>query len=193
MRIFFIRHGETTGDVEDRYGGDYDDHLTKKGVKQSEKLAKKLKDMKIQVVYHSPRIRATETAQILATSINVELVVANDLRERNNYGVLTGMIKVEAKQKYPEEVRKLESSLHHGVKGSEDYGSFKDRVVEAFMEIINKGGVVAVVSHGGPLSCIVREVLNLGEMKRIGDCGFLEIEKQDQKLVLVSLDNAELE
>jgi broad specificity phosphatase PhoE len=31
MNLFFIRHGETTGDVEGRYGGDYDDRLTEKG------------------------------------------------------------------------------------------------------------------------------------------------------------------
>lgn len=31
MKIYLIRHGQTTGDVEDRYGGAYDDELTDKG------------------------------------------------------------------------------------------------------------------------------------------------------------------
>jgi len=31
MKIFLIRHGETTGDIENRYGGSYDDHLTEMG------------------------------------------------------------------------------------------------------------------------------------------------------------------
>jgi hypothetical protein len=29
MKIYLIRHGETTGDVEGRYGGDFDDSLSK--------------------------------------------------------------------------------------------------------------------------------------------------------------------
>lgn len=34
MKIYLVRHGETTGDVEDRYGGWYDDHLTDRGKEQ---------------------------------------------------------------------------------------------------------------------------------------------------------------
>lgn len=43
MKIYFCRHGQTTGDVEDRYGGNYDDRLTELGLNQSKELAKKLK------------------------------------------------------------------------------------------------------------------------------------------------------
>ena len=42
MKIYLIRHGETTGDIENRYGGDFEDHLSEKGTKQSHELAKKL-------------------------------------------------------------------------------------------------------------------------------------------------------
>lgn len=31
MKIFLIRHGQTTGDIEGLYGGTYDDRLSKKG------------------------------------------------------------------------------------------------------------------------------------------------------------------
>ena len=41
MKIYLIRHGQTTGDIEDRFGGDYDDHLTRLGKSQSQNLAKK--------------------------------------------------------------------------------------------------------------------------------------------------------
>ena len=39
MKIFLIRHGETTGDIENRYGGSYDDHLTQRGRAQLEETA----------------------------------------------------------------------------------------------------------------------------------------------------------
>jgi len=49
MRIYLIRHGQTTGDLGDRYGGDYEDHLTEEGKKQSQKLANKLKNKNIEI------------------------------------------------------------------------------------------------------------------------------------------------
>jgi len=65
MRIFLCRHGQTTGDIEDRYGGSYDDHLTDEGIKQSEDLAEKLKKSGIQKIYTSSLIRAKEMSSII--------------------------------------------------------------------------------------------------------------------------------
>jgi probable phosphoglycerate mutase len=190
MIIYLIRHSETTGDIEDRYGGDYDDHLTMKGVKQAKELAEKLKNKKIQIIFSSPRIRAKETAKIVNEILNVKLEFVSDIRERNNYGILTGMIKSEAKDKYPEEVEKLEKDeIRHNVAQSEDYESFKKRIVNAFERILNnnKYGTVAIVSHGGPIRCIVREVLKLGEIKHLKDCEILEIKGDGNKLSFVRL------
>ena len=103
MKIYLIRHGETTGDIENRYGGDYDDHLSATGKVQCEGLVQKLKNKNIEIIYHSPRIRAKETAEILNKSLKVNIEPVTDLRERNNYGVLTGLVKTEAKAKHPEE------------------------------------------------------------------------------------------
>ena len=194
MRIYLIRHGQTTGDLEDRYGGDYEDHLTEEGKKQSQKLANKLKNKDIEVIFHSPRIRAVETAKIVSEKLNIKLIKVQDLRERNAYGILTGMVKSQAKKKYPQEVEKLQKDkLYHDVKNSEDYNSFKKRVINIFKEITNKEyKIIAIISHGGPISCIVREVLKLGEFKKLGDCTILEIEKESN-FKLISLDGAELE
>jgi broad specificity phosphatase PhoE len=190
MIIYLIRHGETTGDIEDRYGGNYDDHLTNNGIKQAKELAENLKDKGIQIIFSSPKIRAKETAQIVSKTLNIKLEIANDLRERNNYGILTGMIKSEAKEKYPEEVEKLEKNeLRHNVANSEDYESFKKRIVNAFEGIINdnKYETVAIVSHGGPIRCIVREILKLGEIKHLKDCEILEIKKEGNKINLKNM------
>lgn len=107
MKIFLVRHGETTGDIEDRYGGDYDDPLTEKDKEQSKSLASKLKNKDIEIIYHSSRIRATETAKILSETLKIEIKSIRALRERNNYGVLTGLTRKEAKEKFPEEIEKF--------------------------------------------------------------------------------------
>lgn len=194
MRLYLIRHGQTTGDIEDRYGGDYEDHLTEKGKEQSKKLVKKLKNKNIEIIFHSPRVRATETAKIVAKELNIKLVKIQDLRERNAYGILTGMIKSEAKIKYPKEVEKLQKDkLNHNVKDSEDYNFFKRRIINVLKKITNKNyKTIAIISHGGPISIIIREILKLGELRKLGDCAILEIDKSDE-FKLISLDGAELE
>jgi broad specificity phosphatase PhoE len=35
MIIYLIRHGESTSDIDNLYGGDYDDHLTENGKAQA--------------------------------------------------------------------------------------------------------------------------------------------------------------
>jgi len=194
MIIYLIRHGETTSDIEDRYGGYYDDHLTKKGIEETKELAEKLKDKGIQIIFSSPKIRAKETAEIVNKVLNVKLEIVNDLRERNNYGILTGLIKSEAKKKYPKEVEKLEKDeIKHNIKNSENYELFKKRILNAFEKISNSDHyTVAIISHGGPIKCITREILKLGEFKHLGDCAILEIKKEDNKISLVKIINASL-
>ncbi|MBD3304152.1 hypothetical protein GF343_03335 [Candidatus Woesearchaeota archaeon] len=196
MKIYLIRHGETTGDIEDRYGGDYEDHLTEKGKQQSKELSQKLKGKGIEIVYHSPRIRATETANIIAQALGLDKEIVQDLRERNAYGILTGLTKKEALEKYPAEIAELKrDKKRHKVKNSEDYDHFKERVTKALDEVTKneKYSTIAIITHGGPISCIVREILKAGELKKLGDCAILELKRKDNNYQLISMDGAELE
>src|SRR3989338_7467388 len=130
MKIYLIRHVESTGDIEDRFGGDYDDHLTKKGKAQAGELAKQLQDQKIEIIFVSPRIRARETAEEIKKVLNVPIKVVEDLRERNNYGVLTGLTKIEAKEKYPVDFEKIyKNKTYHTDSGSESYEEIKKRAI----------------------------------------------------------------
>lgn len=193
MKIYLIRHGESTGDVEDRYGGDYDDSLSPKGVKESEDLAQRLKDENIQIIYASPRKRAMETADIVNKTLDVELKIVEQLRERNNYGVLTGLTKSEAEKEHPEEVNELEKGIHHSVKRSEDYELFKKRILEAFEEISNDAhATIAVITHGGPIRCIIREILKAGELSELADCAIIIINKNGNEFSILDLERTKL-
>lgn len=195
MKIYIIRHGETTGDLEDRFGGDYEDYLSPEGEKQAARLAKKLQGKNIEMIFHSPRIRATQTARVVSEKNNIPMKKVEDFRERNSYGVLTGMVKDEAKEKYPKEFAKIQKSkLYHDVLDSEDYESFKQRVLNVWDQLVSndKYKTVALISHGGPIGCIFREILKLGEFENLGDCAILEVEKNNDDLKLLSMDNAKL-
>lgn len=187
MKIFLCRHGQTTGDVEDRYGGDYDDHLTDLGKSQAEELAQKLQGKGIERIFSSPKIRTTETADILSKSLVCEVETIPDLRERNQNGILTGMIRAEAREKYPDLVKRVKDYLNT-IEGAEDYASFSKRVHESLLEIAKKDyKVLAIVTHGGPIKAILRKIKYAFDYK-IADCAFAEVQIVDGQIKLVSLN-----
>ena len=195
MKIFLLRHGESTGDVEGRYGGDYDDHLSEHGKKQALVLAERLKGKGIEVVFYSVRIRAKETAEMLSEKLGVEMRPNGNIRERNNYGIITGMTKEEAKDKHFREVEKLSiDPINHEITDSESYDFFKQRVMIGFQDIIEKSkdhDIIAIITHGGPIRCLLREILDL-ELSYLGDCAVIELKIIDGKIDLVKMQGASL-
>lgn len=196
MRVFLLRHGETTSDVEKRYGGDYDDSLSPKGKKQAAELAKRLSESEITKLFVSPKKRAVETAAIIGKEIQPTLISVPDLRERNNYGILSGMKKEEAKKEYPDEVMDLEENApYHHVKDSEGYFEFCERVLAAFNEIIEEESEaetdsIAFLTHGGPITAIFREVIGF-EVSGIKDCALFELEYDGEGFEIISADDVD--
>jgi broad specificity phosphatase PhoE len=184
MKIVFIRHGQTTGDVEDRYGGDYDDHLSQEGILQSQNLAQELKDKGVEALYISPLIRAKETAQILSKTLNCSVLVEPDLRERNQYGILTGMVKAEAKEKHPELVEKLKDK-YNTIDGAESYEDFSTRIQGVLKMLLDSSThqTIGILWHGGPMRVLFRDYLKWGELKELGDCSWIELEKTGDQFV----------
>jgi broad specificity phosphatase PhoE len=178
MIIYLIRHGESTSDVENKYGGDYDDHLTKKGLEQAKNLTKKLKNKGIQKIFSSSRLRAKETAEMLGEAIGCELEIVDDLRERNRYGKLSGMNKDEAKTRYPDQV-KLLNDFHNSTSDGEQFDDFRNRIEKSFNYIFSQNlNIMAVVSHGGPIICLLEYILKLIKIKELKDCALIELEKK---------------
>lgn len=192
MRIYLTRHGQTTGDVEDRYGGAYDDELTNKGKVQAQELADKLSDSGIQILFCSPLKRAQQTAEILKTKLNCEIKTMNDLRERNKNGILTGMTKSEAKIKYPELVEKLKDYKIQ-IEDAESQDDFAERIRKAFNEIISNENysTIGIVTHGMTFWVIFEDILKDNGIVKISDCAYAVLDKEGQKFILEKLDGIE--
>lgn len=174
MKILLIRHGETTGDLEDRYGGSYDDHLTEKGREQLAQTAMQVANKGIEIIFHSPLIRARESAEIISEAINCPIKQWNGLEERH-YGVLTGLTKQEALDKHPEAVEAHKDPMNTDPEG-ESFEDFNNRVVTTFEEILKQPyGTIVILAHGGSLK---RVLSHLGEPlpDSIADGGVIEIE-----------------
>lgn len=174
MFIYFIRHGQTAGDVEGRYGGAYDDHLTELGKQQAELVTSDLLRRGIQSIISSPLIRAVETARIINAQLKIPFKIVPEFRECNRYGIISGMTKGEARERYPHEVEKI-SDINNTVQGAESYSDFKVRVGSALKALnLEESFPVAVVTHGGVIKFIYREILGLGEVS-VQDCGFVKM------------------
>ncbi len=98
----FLRHGESTGNAENRHQGQADFPLTDEGIKQSEELAEVWADQKLEfdLAISSPLSRAKQTAEILSTSINLNLEFDPIWMERDN-GKLAGLLHEQALQVLP--------------------------------------------------------------------------------------------
>ncbi|MDD2786037.1 MAG: histidine phosphatase family protein [Patescibacteria group bacterium] len=192
MKLFLLRHGESTSDIEDRYGGDYDDHLTEKGLQQAREQADKLVGKGIEVIFSSPRIRATESAGVLKSVLDCELKVVDDLRERNAYGVLTGMVKSEAKQKHADKVELLKH-YSYTIEGAESYEALCERVRNVMDKLTStQHQIMAILTHGGFIRCFLREVMKMGAIKSLGDCAIIGLEKNEDGYKIISIENVQL-
>ena len=176
MKIYLVRHGETTGDIENRYGGSYDDHLTGLGRGQLQETASKLVGKDIEKIFTSPLIRAKESAEIISSVINASIEIRDGLRERH-YGVLTGLTNTEALEKYPKEVEAHKNPLNTDPDG-ESYQDFQNRVLNTFKIITNeKHQAVSIISHGGPIKQILA-YLGKDIPPKLGDGEIIELEVQ---------------
>ena len=72
MKIYLVRHGQITGDCDDR--------LTGFGQRQAKALAKELIGEKIEVIFTSPKICDRETARILQEELKVKVEIINDFQ-----------------------------------------------------------------------------------------------------------------
>lgn len=192
MKIYFIRHGQTTGDVEDRYGGAYDDELSAEGITQTHNLADKLGNSGIQILFCSPLIRAQQTAKILKSKLNCEIKTVKGLRERNKNGILTGMTRSEAEIKYPKLVEELKD-YRSQIQGAESQDDFTKRIKKVFIEIVNNENysTIGIITHGMPFWVVFKEFLNDSGIISVGNCAYVILEKNENKITLKKLDGIE--
>ena len=82
MNLIFVRHGESTANVERIVSNRDSMHaLTERGVQQAEELVRSLSSIKFSRIYSSPILRARQTAEIVGRSLGVDLEIADGLKE----------------------------------------------------------------------------------------------------------------
>jgi broad specificity phosphatase PhoE len=191
MKILFVRHGESVDDIEDRYGGWADYDMTEKGKVQLAECSEKIASLgeEFEIILTSPLKRALRAAEIIAIQLNLKVEVFEYLKERNLNGILTGMVRSEAKKKYPEQIEIHENYGY--VDGSERTQDMNNRVKTAIRILLEmKYHSVVAVTHGLFLRTFFKEFVNV-DIKRAGDGGFVLVEVKNGKFNILKEDGIE--
>ena len=152
-KFFLVRHGESDHSLFERLsGGEYEkknpSHLTKKGIKQIESLAKKLKTKKVDMILSSPYLRTLETSKIISDVLGVKILKDERLTEIN-----AGIFNGDTIHNYTKSFSSPEERFSKIPEGGESKNQVRKRIVEFIGEIDSKhkDKSIVIVSHGDPL------------------------------------------
>lgn len=160
-RIILIRHGESEGNAESRFGGHLPMSLSLQGRLEAVETAKALAKEEIDAIYSSDLLRAVETAMPLAEVKKLPINESNAFRERN-VGVLQGLTFKEAAKKFPEDYNALlMRDFDYVIEGGESYRQVLKRASGGLKEVLkkHKRGCVAIFTHTGTIGILTLHLL----------------------------------
>ena len=152
-KLYLVRHGQSDGNAEGRFGGHGPTPLSKLGQRQAELTAKVLAKEGVNVIYSSDLERAIQTATPLSEATGVPIKPTSAFRERN-VGVLEGLTFDESKETFPKDYYALVNrNVHHVITNGESYRHLLRRSTTELWDILRNhvGERIAIFSHTGAL------------------------------------------
>ena len=140
-KIYLIRHCQAEGQ-------DIDADLTEVGKEQSVALAKFLVDIDIQGIVSSHFLRAQHTILPLSKALNIPIAIDKRLGER--------VLSSESMPDWAEALKKTYEDLDLKYKGGESSREATDRAIRCIKECLLEEKSLALVTHGGLLSFILK-------------------------------------
>lgn len=142
--IYFVRHAETINNVLDLFYKEEEEvGLTEKGLKQAEATAEKLKNIKFDACYCSPKKRAIQTMEkLIKYHPYLKVIIDERIRERT-YGEASGMPSSVCQTKRWHRYKKFK------FKGVETVDEVFARAKSFYDEVYQKDKNILVVSHSG--------------------------------------------
>ncbi len=152
-RLYLIRHGQSAGNAEGRFGGHGPTPLSDLGREQAEKTANALAREGIDVIYSSDLDRAVQTAEPLAKLLDIPVHQSKAFRERH-VGVLEGLTFDESKERHPNDYYALiNRNVNHVITEGESYRHLLRRGTNELRGILrnHKHQRIAIFSHTGAI------------------------------------------
>lgn len=192
--ILLVRHGQSQGNAEHRFGGHTATPLSVRGHAQARATAEALAAESLSAIYSSDLQRATQTAAPLAELTGLQVNRTEAFRERS-VGVMEGLTFEDAAEKHPEQYAALlRRDFDHVLTGGESYRQLLDRAWQKLDEVIkeHKGGSIAVFSHTGTICILALHLmgaLDAPELKPVwlssSNCGISRFELREDGFIRV--------
>jgi probable phosphoglycerate mutase len=192
MKIFLIRHGQTDYGKKQLTTGQVNVPLNDNGKEEARATAQFLKDKNITQIFSSSLSRASETAHIIASELNLSVVEYDELMEHTS-GKLDGVPMTEFFETL-KRVGDFEEMIVQA--GGEPRDVFLKRIWTKFLEISTENedkGNLVIVSHGVVLRTLISEIFNAPYLRNLsqGNCcvNILNYDKEKEGFFRVELLN----
>ncbi len=163
LKLYLLRHGETTYSRTGGFCGDLDPELTPEGTLMAKAFADTYRDLAWSAIYVSPMQRTIATAKPLCDAIGMEMQLREGLKEIR-YGKWEGQTLEFVKQQYAEDyVRWLTEPAWNPPTGGETSVEIASRAMLVVAEIQEKypTGNVLVVSHKATIRIVLCSLLGI--------------------------------
>lgn len=154
--ITFIRHGETTANVETRWQGQLDAELSPTGLDQVARLGKRVAGTEVS------RLISSDLGRTMNTAAAVGEATADPRWREFDVGRWEGLTSEEVQEQFPGELEGLISGEDVSLGGGERMSVFRERITDAFWDLADSmedGDEATVVTHGGVIWGIASDVL----------------------------------
>ena len=162
--ICITRHGETDWNKQGILQGWIDVPINDHGRDQAIELASRLSKEGFTQVWTSPLIRARETAELIATALQLPLPGCHKGLKERHFGAIQGIPKKRLAELDPAQFEQiLRRNPATEFFGGESMDEFADRVIAALVDIAAHecGTRVLVITHGWVLDVVSRHIQGL--------------------------------
>ena len=170
--LYLLRHGQTDWNLQKRLQGQIDIPLNDTGRQMAKDAAVKFHNIRYDVCWCSPLIRARETADLFLQGRDVPIRYDDRIKEIG-LGDYEGIYIADIQPGTP-----IDLAINHPndaiAEGGIETWAMVDERIASFMEEVLKpelqaGKDVLVVAHGGALKCVIRYIGGIKDMDYNGD------------------------
>jgi broad specificity phosphatase PhoE len=174
--IYLVRHGATGYNDQDLFQGVLDNSLSERGKQESEKLALRLKDETIDIIFHSPLTRARQTAEIINRFHQAELCQVDEFIEMD-MGDWEGLNFFKVVKEQAEIYQQLVSDPDAKIPGGESFDQVYKRVKSGLDKVTaSRKKSILICAHAMVNRTILGHLLGLEPINarkfRMDNCAF---------------------
>jgi len=144
--FYLLRHGQGENNTLEIISNNFS--LTSLGKEQIEGQIKKLKRLKVDIIYSSPIKRCVQTSEIISNNLGLAVVTDERLRE-----IETGIFEGKKREDYLSFYKSVEERFCKKPQGGESLKDVRERVMNFIIEVNRKyqNKNILIVSHQDPL------------------------------------------